>query len=551
MFSQQWSARAVALVFSVVLTSSLFAQDAREEAAAAIDALRAAAGADVRVRLNDQGIAVFVEAPRGKTLPIPGAPAAGARERATGFVRNYARMFGLRSDASLEITRVKERDETGLEHVRMRQVVNGVPVTGSSLSVHLRDMGVVRVFAKTVPQAESIDTRPVLPENSALQRASELVQKYRNTSDVRLSKPRLEILHNRLLDVRDQRPPKLAWFVEAKGTDVREFIWLDAKRGARLLHFSQLAHARNRLVYNGFNTSTLPGTVARIEGAVATGNVDVDEAYDFTGDTYDYFLDEHGRDSYDGAGASLISTVNHCSSGCPMANAFWNGEQMAFGSGFTVDDVAAHELTHAVTEFSAGLYYYMQSGALNESYSDIFGETVDLLNGAGTDTPATRWLMAEDVNGGAIRNMMDPGQFSDPGRMSDPNFFCTYNPQGDGGGVHSNSGVPNHAYALMVDGGSYNGFTITGIGLTKAGKIQYRALTTYLDQASNFIDNYNAVLSSCADLTGLFGISTGDCVQVKNALDAVEMDAPWGCAVVSNEAPPLCSASGPITVSFN
>ena len=118
----------------------------------------------------------------------------------------------------------------------------------------------------------------------------------------------------------------------------------------------------------------------------------------------------------------IISTVRLCPSPCecPFANAFWNGTQMVYGEGFAAaDDVDAHELTHAVTEYSANLYYYMQSGALNESFSDIFGETVDLTNGGGTDTPAVRWLMGEDVPFGAIRNMMNPTPFGDPGKMGD------------------------------------------------------------------------------------------------------------------------------------
>ena len=147
--------------------------------------------------------------------------------------------------------------------------------------------------------------------------------------------------------------------------------------------------------------------------------------------------------------------------------------QMVYGEGFSrADDVDAHELTHAVTERSANLFYYMQSGALNESVSDVFGETVDQWNASlpggvarhGTDTAAVKWLLGEDVPGlGAIRNMRNPNAFGDPGKTSDTQYYCSY---GDGGGVHTNSGVPNHAFALSVDGGTYNGVAVTGIGLT-------------------------------------------------------------------------------------
>ena len=182
----------------------------------------------------------------------------------------------------------------------------------------------------------------------------------------------------------------------------------------------------------------------------------------------------------------------------------------------------AHELTHAVTQYSADLIYYKQSGALNESFSDIFGETIDLTNSGGTDTAAVRWLLGEDIPGiGAIRNMIDPTAFGDPGKVSDSQYRCSSIV--DNGGVHINSGVPNHAYALMVDGGTYNGFAITGIGLTKAGKIQYRALTRYLVSGSKFLDDYLALQQSCTDLIGTASISASDCTEVKKALDAVEM----------------------------
>jgi hypothetical protein len=216
---------------------------------------------------------------------------------------------------------------------------------------------------------------------------------------------------------------------------------------------------------------------------------------------------------------------------------------MVYGEGFpAADDVDAHELTHAVNEHTANQFYYMQSGALNESFSDIFGETVDLTNGSGTDTPGVRWDMGEDIPGfGAGRNMMDPTIFGDPGKMSDGEFVCGDDYQIDVGGVHSNSGVPNHAYALMVDGGSYNGKTVTGMGLTKAGKIWYRTLASHLISSSDFLDAYNAVKQSCEDLIGVAGITAADCIEVGDALDAVEMSSPWPCTPAQGVFPSYCS----------
>ena len=117
--------------------------------------------------------------------------------------------------------------------------------------------------------------------------------------------------------------------------------------------------------------------------------------------------------------------------------------------------------------------------------------------------------------------------------MSDPQFWCAPmagQSVGDSGGVHINSGIPNHAYALAVDGGSYNGRTVTGIGFPKAAKIWYRALTTYLTSGATFLDSYNALIQSCSDLTGTNGITAANCTQVTTALQAVEMNQTWGCA---------------------
>ena len=141
------------------------------------------------------------------------------------------------------------------------------------------------------------------------------------------------------------------------------------------------------------------------------------------------------------------------------------------------DDVVGHELTHAVTQRSSGLYYYYQSGAINESLSDVWGEFIDLTNGAGDDSSSERWRMGEDWDElGVIRNMAHPAEFGDPDRMTAPQYWTS---SLDNGGVHSNSGVNNRATALIVDGGAFNGHTVAGIGLNKASALYYRAQTQH------------------------------------------------------------------------
>ena len=219
--------------------------------------------------------------------------------------------------------------------------------------------------------------------------------------------------------------------------------------------------------------------------------------------------------------------------------------------------MVAHEWGHAYTQFTSNLVYAYESGAINESYSDIWGETIDLLNGyadAGEDlslrtscTNSDRWKMGEDASafGGAIRDMWNPNCNGDPGSTTDSNYTCDFNLD-DNGGVHSNSGIPNHLYALLVDGGTYNGQTINSIGFTKAAHIFWRAQSQYLTRFSDFNIFADAIEASCTELiginleglstteiaAGLSGeiISTADLQNVNNALIAVTLRTDNSCA---------------------
>ena len=198
-----------------------------------------------------------------------------------------------------------------------------------------------------------------------------------------------------------------------------------------------------------------------------------------------------------------------------MAN-IWNGNQGAFCDGLATDDVVAHELVHGLTQFTADLIYQNQSGQLNEGYSDIFGEVIDLWNGdasvvgppggtptwpggstgGGLDTPnsartgcndgSARWRMGEETSLGAIRDMWFPECFNDPPSTTDPLYNQNACGPFDNGGVHIGSGVWNHSFAMLVDGKDFNGQNISPIGMTKAGAVYFRALTVYMTAATNF-----------------------------------------------------------------
>ncbi|HET9907107.1 MAG TPA: M4 family metallopeptidase, partial [Anaerolineales bacterium] len=230
---------------------------------------------------------------------------------------------------------------------------------------------------------------------------------------------------------------------------------------------------------------------------------------------------------------------------------FWSGTQMVYGNlfGFArADDVVGHELTHGVTQYESNLFYYYQSGAINESFSDLWGEYYDQTNSQGTDTAAVKWQIGEDVTGyGAFRNMSDPAAFGDPDRMSSPNYHTG---DDDNGGVHHNSGLNNKAVYLMVDGGSFNGKTVTALGWDKTAAIYYEAQTNLLLSGSDYSDLYYALQQACSNLTGQHGITSANCLEVKDAIDAVEMNSQPSAGF--NTDAPLCSNSSDFaTITFS
>jgi Zn-dependent metalloprotease len=250
-----------------------------------------------------------------------------------------------------------------------------------------------------------------------------------------------------------------------------------------------------RDIYDAKNTQELPGTPVRGEGHPSNGDVAVDEAYDYLGITHDFFWQHYQRNSLDNKGLILTGTVHY---GREYQNAFWNGQQMVFGDGdgeifnrFTIAiDVVAHELSHGVTETEAGLIYFEQSGALNESLSDVFGSLVKQFH-LKQQADAANWiigegLLAKGINGKGLRSMSAPGTaYDDPLLGKDPQpahmkYFVKT--REDNGGVHLNSGIPNRAFYLAAT-------TIGGYAWEKAGYAWYDTVCDRaLAQDADFID---------------------------------------------------------------
>jgi bacillolysin len=473
------------------------------------------------------GAVRFVGTQAGAPIPHPRRIGAGASPEAAAraYLDACGSLFGLVDEAS-ELRLMRSRIvDGGRSVVRFQQAIDGIPIIGAELIVQLdSDRNIVAVVGELLPKAAA-STRADVDAESATQTALEVAAKTHDLdrSGLTVSPPELWMYVPQLMGPFDGTPT-LVWRMDVTPSTllpVRELVLVDAVRGSVPLHFNQVETVRNRETYTANNTTTLPGTLVCNESnpACAGGDADAIAAHTYAGDTYDFYFANHGRDSLDGAGMMLMSTVHY--GPVDYRNAFWNGSQMAYGNGFSLaDDVVGHELTHGVTSHTSGLFYYYQSGAINESFSDVWGEFVDLVNGRGTDTADVRWLQGEDVPGGAIRDMQDPPNGGSPDKMTSPLYFVT---AGDNGGVHYNSGINNKAAYLIVDGGTFNGRTITGIGIPKAAKIYYEVQTNLLTSGSDYADLQNALSQACSNLVGTAGISSSDCQQVWNATLAVEM----------------------------
>ena len=284
------------------------------------------------------------------------------------------------------------------------------------------------------------------------------------------------------------------------------------------------AGEKRRTVFDAGHGTTLPGRRVRGEGEPPSADPAVNEAYDGAGATYDLYLSAYGRNSIDGRGMRLDSSVHY---GNAYDNAFWNGLQMVYGDGdgrlfqrFTkAVDVIGHELTHGVTAHEANLEYHDQPGALNESISDVFGSLVKQ-RALGQTADQADWLIGAGlftakVRGAALRSLKAPGTaYDDPVLGKDPqpaemkDYVATTE---DDGGVHINSGIPNRAFYLAAT-------AIGGNAWEKAGRIWYVALRDLLRKNSDF--------QAAAELTAraagqLFGPGSAEETAVGDAWQAV------------------------------
>ncbi|MFE6691481.1 M4 family metallopeptidase [Streptomyces sp. NPDC057743] len=259
----------------------------------------------------------------------------------------------------------------------------------------------------------------------------------------------------------------------------------------------------NRTIYDAGHQQNLPGTKVHAETDGPAKDASVNRAQAGLGATFEFYLKAYGRKSIDGAGLPLDATVHY---GEKYDNAFWDGQRMVFGDGdgtlfkdFTIPvDVIGHELTHGVTQYTAALDYQGQSGALNESLSDVFGSLIKQYALKQTADQAD-WLIGADllaagVHGKALRSMKAPGTaYDDPhlGKDPQPATMAGYvQTADDNGGVHLNSGIPNHAFYLVAS-------ALGGKAWERAGQIWYDVLTGgHLAKNAQFADFANLTVQA-------------------------------------------------------
>jgi len=491
----------------------------------------------------------FLRFPVGKAYKVN---AGDVQQKSMTFLSDNAKLFGLRANEDIYRFKEQKTDNYGLDNVTLQQTYKGVPVYDGLLKFHYNKNKDLTSLNGNFISGIKINVVPSLAQHQAEAIAIKYVRGAKieePVSPLRANKSALYIFQKGLVQGYNG-PKSLVYEVEVvNGIDIREFLYINAHDGSLVEQFTGI-HGINRELYE---TSYTTANLKWKEGDPFPGTLDQwqQSEVESAGFIYNLMKNAFGYVSYDGADAKMITVNNDPTIFCPNAN--WNGTTANYCTGIASDDVVAHEWGHAYTEYTSGLVYAWQSGAMNEAYSDIWGETVDqldgYLDGGENNAPRTgcgssvRWAMGEQTTGGAIRDMWNPNCYGDPGRVSDLLYWCSSQ---DAGGVHINSGILNHTYALLVDGGTYNGQTISGIGLTKAAHVFWRAQSLYMTATTDFAAQADILEAAMSDLielgTNLEGLSTFlpsgtsgqtmtmfDLQQLQKVLLAVELRADNSC----------------------
>ncbi|WP_298477165.1 BspA family leucine-rich repeat surface protein [uncultured Maribacter sp.] len=457
-------------------------------------------------------------------------------------------------------------DNLGFEHQKFQQFYNGVKVEFGETILHSKSRGIVSM-SYNVYDLENFTTTPTISAlvafNTALSHVNATTYLWEKAEEAKLiddyKKPSGELV---ILPQLKGETIELAlaykFDIYATNPVSRADIYIDAINGNVLFENKTIhtadEHASGASLYNGdvnftadnnggqyrlnqttsgdgVNTYTLNRSTNYSNAVEITSDSNVFSADSSTGvqahwgseHTYNYFDQKHNRNSYDDLGTALTSYVSYSSN---YVNAFWNGSFMTYGDGDGYSrgplvslDIVGHEIAHGVTQNSSNLVYSYESGALNESFSDIFGEAIENFAKGSND-----WLMGHDIglsgNSGAFRSMANPNQFSNPDTYLGDFWYWG---SGDNGGVHFNSGVQNKWFYILVNGeagvnDNGDSYTVNAIGMDKASAVAYRNLTVYLSRYSQYSDARLGAIQSAVDL---YGADSAEVIAVTNAWYAV------------------------------
>lgn len=403
--------------------------------------------------------------------------------------------FRLGAD-DLRLTRITT-DEGGARHARYRQVRDGLDVIGGDLVVHIDRKGTIyRVNGSARGDLPSYDG---VREIDAEQAVAAVARDGRFLSMAATADARMVYI------IRPDGAMYRAWETvfegEREGDPQRDRVYVDVDTGSIVAIHPQYHYLKNRQVHSAGNGTSLPGTLLRSEGQAASGDVDVNAAYDNSGIVYDFYLATYGRDSYDRMGGTLTSTVHYSTSYC---NALWNGAQVFYGDGNPAQgcgplarslDVVAHELTHGVTERESNLHFVGESGGLSEAMSDIAAATITAYSRGWVVDDAV-FLIGEEVLPPFLRNMCDPA--------ADGASLDVWSSNAGNEPVQYSSGIGNLAFCLLSRGGTHpqgeTNVNVAGIGIQRAASLFYKINTDILTPSSNYAAARSASVQGAIEL---------------------------------------------------
>lgn len=518
----------------------------------------------------------------------------------TGFLEDY---FEEKVLFSLKLIDCQS-DELGFLHYRYQQLMDGIPVNYAYYVVHTKANKVVSMHGQLFDNLLFNDV--IIDANTAIKKATEHISAkeymWENLQEEKLLKqqsgndkatyfPDAEIVY--FIDPSNLfNPAKKAFkiVVYASNPLSKQNVFIDAAIGKVLFSENLLQHKDVKgvanTVYSGLQTITTDSTntgytlkeVGRGNG-IETYNMKNSTNFSFFTDftdknnvwdtinvqkdqyavdahwgaekTYDYYLQKHNRNSIDNNGFKLINMVHY---GSAFGNAYWDGARMVFGDGDGVNtknplvslDIIGHEITHGITSNTAKLVSQNEPGALNESFSDIFGVTIDWY----ARPDKANWKVGDEISS-VFRSLEDPNATKHPDTYQG-NYWTAINDV-DFGGIHSNNGVQNFWYYLLVVGGNGvndkgNVYNVAGIGIDKAAAITYRNLTVYLTSLSNFQDARYYSIQSAIDL---YGSCSPEVVSVTNAWYAVGVGEAYNSKITSFFTAIYENTCSPFKVRFN